>query len=62
MNGAIMDDHTPLNRAGIPSIDLIDFDFPPWHTAGYTMKTISPESLRIVGQVTLHHLGGARLE
>ena len=30
----IMDDHTPLNAAGIPTIDLIDFESPPWHTAG----------------------------
>ncbi len=62
MNGSILDDHTPLNRAGIPTIDLIDFDFPPWHTAGDTLQTISPESLQIVGRVTLHHLGGAGLE
>ncbi len=62
MNGTILDDHPPLNRAGIPTIDLIDFDFPPWHTAGDTLKTISPESLQIVGRVTLHHLGGAGLE
>src|SRR6266550_5861680 len=31
--GGITDDHTPLNEIGIPVIDLIDFDFPPWHTA-----------------------------
>ena len=24
----IMDDHTPLNAIGIPTIDLIDFNFP----------------------------------
>ena len=62
MKGAILDDHAPLNRAGIPTIDLIDFDFPPWHTAGDTMQTISPESLQIVGRVTLHYLGAAGLE
>jgi glutaminyl-peptide cyclotransferase len=62
MNGSIMDDHWPLIRAGIPTIDVIDFDFPPWHTAGDTLKTIAPESLQIVGRVTLHHLGGAGLE
>jgi glutaminyl-peptide cyclotransferase len=62
MNGSILDDHYPLNRAGIPTIDLIDFDFPPWHTAGDTLNTIAPESLQIVGQVTLHYLAGTGLE
>jgi Zn-dependent M28 family amino/carboxypeptidase len=52
----IMDDHTPLNAAGVTTIDLIDFDFPPWHTADDTMDKISAESLRIVGAVTLYYL------
>ena len=53
---SIMDDHTPLNGAGIPTIDLIDFDFPPWHTAEDTMDKISAESLQTVGAVTLYYL------
>ena len=53
---SIMDDHTPLNAAGIPTIDLIDFDFPPWHTADDTMDKISAESLQTVGAVTLYYL------
>ena len=61
-NDAMLDDHVPLNRAGVPTIDLIDFDFPPWHTAGDTLKTIAPESLQTVGRVTVHYLGGAGLE
>ena len=52
----IMDDHTPLNAAGIPTIDLIDFDFPPWHTADDTMDKLSAESLQIIGAVTLYYL------
>lgn len=52
----IMDDHTPLNEAGITTIDLIDFDFPWWHTADDTMDKISAESLRITGAVTLYYL------
>ena len=52
----ILDDHTPLNAAGVPTIDLIDFDFPPWHTAADTMDKLSPESLRIVGSVALYYL------
>jgi glutaminyl-peptide cyclotransferase len=50
------DDHTPLNAIGIPSIDIIDFDYPPWHTAGDTLDKISPESLLIVGSVALYYL------
>jgi glutaminyl-peptide cyclotransferase len=52
----ITDDHTPLNAIGIPVIDIIDFDFPPWHTAGDTLDKISPDSLQIVGQVALYAL------
>jgi len=52
----ILDDHVPLNQARIPSIDLIDFDYLPWHTADDTFDKLSPESLRKVGAITLHHL------
>ena len=55
-SGQILDDHTPLNAAGVPTIDLIDFDFTWWHTAGDTMDKISAESLQIVGQVALRYL------
>ena len=55
-HGAITDDHTPLNEIGIPVIDLIDFDFPPWHTADDTLDKISAESLEIVGRVALYDL------
>jgi len=50
------DDHTPLNVIGIPTIDVIDFDFPWWHTADDTIDKISAESLRIVGSVALYYL------
>jgi hypothetical protein len=46
----IQDDHIPLNRAGIPTIDLIDFDYAPWHTLDDTVDKCSPESLKIVGE------------
>jgi glutaminyl-peptide cyclotransferase len=59
---SIMDDHTPLNAARIPTIDLIDFDFPPWHTADDTMDKISAESLGIVGSVTLYYLSNFALQ
>ncbi len=52
----IYDDHVPLNVAHIPTIDLIDFDYPPWHTADDTLDKLSPESLQKVGAVTLFYL------
>jgi glutaminyl-peptide cyclotransferase len=52
----ILDDHTPFNQAGVPVIDLIDFDFPAWHTADDQLDQISPESLQRVGAVTLYLL------
>jgi hypothetical protein len=52
----IMDDHTPLNAVGISTIDLIDFDFPAWHTPADTMDKISAESLRITGAVGCYYL------
>ncbi len=56
LDRGMTDDHTPLNEIGIPVIDLIDFDFPPWHTAGDTVDKISAESLEIVGRVALYDL------
>jgi glutaminyl-peptide cyclotransferase len=47
----IIDDHVPLIEAGVPCIDLIDFDYPYWHTLQDTVDKCSPESLRVVGEV-----------
>ena len=55
-SNTIIDDHSPFNAVGIPTIDLIDFDFPPWHTAADTMDKLSAQSLQIVGAVTLYYL------
>jgi glutaminyl-peptide cyclotransferase len=52
----MIDDHSPLNAIGIPTIDVIDFDYPWWHTAGDTMDKISAQSLQIVGSVALYYL------
>jgi glutaminyl-peptide cyclotransferase len=52
-NSGIIDDHVPLNEIGIPTIDIIDLDFQPWHTAGDTLDQVSSDSLRIVGSTTL---------
>ncbi len=51
-----LDDHNALNEISIPTIDLIDFDYPPWHTAGDTMDKLSAESLQTVGAVTAYYL------
>jgi glutaminyl-peptide cyclotransferase len=52
----MIDDHSPLNAIGVPTIDVIDFDYPWWHTAGDTTDKISPKSLQIVGSVALYYL------
>jgi Zn-dependent M28 family amino/carboxypeptidase len=48
----------PFLEAGIPAVDLIDFDYPPWHTAGDTLDQVSARSLEIVGMVLLDALPG----
>jgi peptidase M28-like protein len=58
----ITDDHTPLNEIGIPVIDLIDFDYSPWHTPDDTIDKLSAESLRITGSVAAHFLAGQALK
>jgi Zn-dependent M28 family amino/carboxypeptidase len=60
--GDITDDHSPLNAIGIPTIDLIDFDFPAWHTAGDTMDKVSAESLQTVGRVAAYYLSESALK
>jgi len=52
----LIDDHVPLNAIGISTIDIIDFDYPWWHTAGDTIDKISAQSLQIVGSVALYYL------
>lgn len=46
---SMLDDHTPFLRAGIPAVDVIDFDYPYWHTVADTPDKVSPESLKAVG-------------
>jgi glutaminyl-peptide cyclotransferase len=48
------DDHTPFLQAGIPAVDLIDFDYPYWHTSQDTADKVSAESLQIVGDTLWH--------
>jgi glutaminyl-peptide cyclotransferase len=52
----VSDDHIPYLRAGIPAVDLIDFDYPPWHTPADTLDKVSARSLKIVGDVVYFSL------
>jgi Zn-dependent M28 family amino/carboxypeptidase len=47
------DDHMPFLMLGVPSLDIIDFDYDPWHKDSDTMDKLSPKSLEIVGTVVL---------
>ena len=46
---AIYDDHVPFLQQGLPATDLIDFDFPQWHTTGDVPAVCAAASLRQVG-------------
>lgn len=50
---ALTDDHLELQKAGIRAIDVVDFDYPAWHTQYDTIDKVSGESLQIVGDVAL---------
>lgn len=52
----IYDDHIPLLEVGIPCIDLIDYDYPYWHTTQDTPDKCSPESLQKIGEVLIEVL------
>ncbi len=54
------DDHMPFLRAGVPAVDIIDFEFGDgpqdnsyWHTEEDTPDKTSAQSLKIVGDVLL---------
>jgi glutaminyl-peptide cyclotransferase len=47
---AMFDDHTPFAQRSIPAVDIIDFDYPHWHTTADTLDKISPDSLERVGR------------
>ena len=52
----VEDDHLPFVEAGVPSIDIIDLDYPQWHTAQDDLDHVSAHSLQIVGDVVLDAL------
>lgn len=59
--GVIYDDHWPLINAGVPAIDIIDFDYPYWHTVADTDDKCSATSLQAVGEVLLQLVVGGKL-
>ena len=56
--GQILDDHVPLQEAGLPCLHLIgDFmNMPYWHQPGDTMEVIDADALKKVGRTTLRFL------
>ena len=59
----MVDDHLPFLRAGMPAVDIIDFEFGSapgkndyWHTPADTMDKLSANSLTIVGRVVVRML------
>jgi glutaminyl-peptide cyclotransferase len=59
--GLVLDDHTPFLRAGVPAIDLIDFDYPCWQRVCDDLGQVSLESLTHVGATVLELLRAERL-
>ncbi len=49
----LIDDHLELQKAGIRAIDVVDFDYPSWHTTDDTIDKVSAASLQIVGDVAV---------
>lgn len=49
----LIDDHLELQKAGIRAIDVVDFDYPAWHTQYDTIDKVSPASLQVVGDVAM---------
>ncbi len=49
--GGVYDDHIPFLQRRIPAVDLIDFDYPPWHTTGDVPGKCGPGSLEQVGRL-----------
>jgi Zn-dependent M28 family amino/carboxypeptidase len=58
----ILDDHLPFLEAGIPAVDIIDFDYPHWHTTADTLDKVSAESLFAVGDTLFHWVGQQALK
>jgi len=49
----LTDDHVALQKVGIHAIDVVDFDYPYWHTTEDTVDKVSAGSLQVVGDVAV---------
>ncbi len=65
--GGVVDDHTAFVGAGVPSVDIIDFQFGPgpppgeyWHTTEDSLDKVCPESLNAVGEAALRAIPRVR--
>ena len=57
LTSPIYDDHYYYYKGtNVPSIDIIDFDYPQWHTIDDTVENCSPKGLKIVGNVILEYI------
>lgn len=56
--GRIQDDHLPFLQAGVPSIDLIDFDFRCWHRLCDDLDVVSERSVDVSGETVLELIRG----
>ena len=52
----IEDDHVPFLAAGVPAVDIIDLDYPAWHTPGDTLDQTSARTMQVVGDVVVASL------
>ena len=56
----VRDDHLALNRARIPAIDIIDFDYPHWHRLSDVPENCSGDSMEQVARVLVVWMQRAR--
>jgi Zn-dependent M28 family amino/carboxypeptidase len=49
----LIDDHVELQKVGIRAIDVVDFDYPSWHTPHDTIDKVGAASLQVVGDVAM---------
>jgi glutaminyl-peptide cyclotransferase len=56
----MIDDHIPFRDLGIPAVDIIDFEYPYWHTTGDTLDKISARSLERAGRTVEAWVEGPR--
>ena len=52
----IEDDHIPFLTAGVNATDIIDLDYPAWHTPADTLDQTSARTMQVVGDVVVGSL------